>query len=696
MCQHHAVPSTRETDSPEVAALALEGRHEEAAVRARAEGRHARAAELFAVVWKYAEAVACAREAGELAEAYRHALTSRDRELTASILDEVTRSPTEALKAARIAEDRHRTLDAAILRHAIGDLAEAARLFAEAGELVRAAECQEALGEPRAAGMLYEQRLREAPEDARTALALGRILVAMGRFEPATHALQVVLRSSEATVDEARAARRLLVACFSAMGLSEAAGAVLDQLRREDPALPTSVPEMLRATFGDARGLVSDAQRELVVGRYRVVATLGEGAAGRVLSAEDTFYGRPVALKALRATGGARGRDALARFAREARVAMGIDHPNVVRVLAYHPEGPYLVMELLEGGTLAERLGTSEAPIGPLVPSAAIAIAKSIARGLDAVHRRGVVHRDLKPANILFSTAGEPKISDFGVAHLVDLGATMTGAMMGTLETMAPEQITGSVKPDATTDLYALGMILHRALTGRLPFEGTDLALAHVEETPVPPSAHASWLDAKVDELVLRLLEKSQSERPSGASEVLLSLEALPTRRYDDAFHSRAPRAVVASTARPSSIPPPSGPHTSRYLDVVVRADRTLARDELLGRVVELRALADDERASAAAWSKVRSPFVQLVAALDESTLVLEHDGNESGVPDPTQLTQALAAIHATGLVHGEVDAAHVLVAPRRTTLRLPRSLSPDSSASAEADRAALARLLAR
>jgi serine/threonine protein kinase len=694
MCEHRGVPP--HDDSPAIAALVAQGRHEEAAVRARIEGKHARAAELFATVWKYTEAIASARESGELAEAYRHALTSRDRELIATALDEVTRSPTEAQKAARIAEDRHRTLDAAILRHATGELAEAARLFTEAGESVRAAECHEALGETRAAGMLYEQRLREAPEDARAALALGRILVGMGRFEPATNALQLLLRSPDATPDDLRAARRLLVACFAALGLSEAAGAVLDQLRREDPALPASVPDMLRDTFGDARGLVSDAQRELIVGRYRVKATLGEGSAGRVLSAEDTFYGRAVALKALRATGGAAGRDALARFAREARVAMGIDHPNVVRVLAYHPEGPYLVMELMEGGTLAERLGTTDAPIGPLVPSAAIAIAKSIARGLDAVHRRGVVHRDLKPGNVLFSSAGEPKISDFGVAHLVDLGATMTGAMMGTLETMAPEQITGNVKPDATTDLYALGMILHRALTGRLPFEGSDLALAHVDETPGAASAHASWLDAAIDALLARMLEKSQADRPSGASEVLLALEALPVRRYDDAFATRAPVEIARPATGKTSVPPPSGPHTTRYLDLAMHPDRTLARDELLGRLVELRSLDDDERAHAGAWAKLRSPYLQLVAALEDSTLVLEHDGATTGAPDPAHLAHALETIHAAGLVHGSVDAAHVLVAPRRTTLRLPTRLSPDPTASAEADLRALARLVTR
>jgi hypothetical protein len=128
---------------------------------------------------------------------------------------------------------------------------------------------------------------------------------------------------------------------------------------------------------------------------------------------------------------------------------------------------------------------------------------------------------------------------------------------------------------------------------------------------------------------------------------------------------------------------------------VVQTLDRVLARDELLGRRVELRTIDEDDQTHVAAWAAVRSPYVQLVAALEGTTLVLEHEGS-AGTPDAAHLAAALTAIQAAGLVHGAIDAAHVIVAPGRTTLRLPARLAPTGGTSAETDRAALARLLAR
>src|SRR5690606_33658566 len=153
-------------------------------------------------------------------------------------------------------------------------------------------------------------------------------------------------------------AGKLLVACFDALGMTDAAQSRLDALRRLDPTLPREVPELLRAAFGDERGPRSAGGDRLIAGRYRIVRQLGAGGTGRVLLAEDAFYGREVAIKVLHAgSSGAAGRDALTRFAREAKVAAGIDHPNVVRVYDYHPEGPFLVMELMPGGTLEDRFG---------------------------------------------------------------------------------------------------------------------------------------------------------------------------------------------------------------------------------------------------------------------------------------------------------------------------------------------------
>lgn len=670
----------------EIARLVHEGLNEEAAERARAAGQGVRAAELYAAVWKYAEAIACARAAGSLSDAYRYAVLARDGAAIAGVLDELERVPDEAARAVRVAEDRGRHADAARLAQGLGQLDEAARLYERAGELASAAACRLELGDARAAGMLYERRLKEAPDDARSALALARILVSLGRHDHAARVLSAMTRTAD-DGDERRAAERLLVACFAAMGMNDAAAEVLARIRALDPSVPATVPEMLTATYGDPSGLVSEAQRDLVLGRYRVIAALGEGGTGRVLRAEDTFYGREVALKALRAASGAAGRDALARFAREARVAMGIDHPNVVRVHAYHAEGSYLVMELMEGGTLDDRLGPLDAPTGPLAPSAAIAIARAMLRALEAVHRRGVVHRDLKPANVLFTAGGDAKIGDFGVAHLVDLGATMTGAMMGSLATMAPEQISGGARPDATTDLYAVGIVLFRMLTGRMPFEGSDLTAAHLDETPRAPSSVAPWLDPAVDALMARLLAKAQAERPSDAAETLALLEALPVARYEEAWTKRPAHAVVP--ARRSSIPPAAS-LDARFAEPRAQLDGTThATDTLLEREVELRRAPDVDHLRA--WSALRSPFVQAVYALDLDTAVLERPRLASQPPSRADLERALHAIHAAGLAHGAIEAGQIFVTPTGTMLRVP--LERRGAATPEDDRRALDRL---
>ena len=651
----------------DIASLVREGRNEEAARIAREAGQPVRAAELYAAVWKYPEAIASARAAGALAEAYRYAIAARDADAMAALVDEIIAVPSEATRAVRIAEDRGRPLDAARFARALGELDDAAQLYERAGELTLAAECRLSLGDARGAGMLYERRLKESPDDASAGLSLARILLSLGRHDHAARVLSQITRIDDAAPDDVRTAEQLLVACFTALGMSDAAADVLDRLRADDPSVPASVPEMLRATFGDPRGLVAEAQRDLVLGRYRVIATLGEGANGRVLRAEDTFYGREVAIKALRAGSGATGRDALARFAREAKVAMAIEHPNVVRVLAYHAEGPYLVMELMEGGTLEDRLGPIDAPLGPLAPSAALAIARSMLRALEAVHRRGVVHRDLKPANVLFSAAGEAKIGDFGVAHLVDLGATMTGAMMGSLATMAPEQIRGGASPDASTDLYAVGIVLFRMLTGRMPFEGADLAAAHLDEEPMRASSLAPWLDARVDAVLASLLAKQQRDRPSGAADVLPVLETLPARAYDEAFGKRD----LAPPPRRSSTAPPSATTHARYTNVAAALDGTsTAHDTLLDREVELRTPIDADELRR--WARVASPFVQAVCALDGDTAVLERPTPEASSPRRPDLDRALAAIHAAGLVHGSIDARHLLVTASRTMLRIP------------------------
>jgi serine/threonine-protein kinase len=396
-----------------------------------------------------------------------------------------------------------------------------------------------------------------------------------------------------------------------------------------------------------------------------------------VLLAEDAFFGRTVAIKVLSAVEGTSGKDALVRFAREARLAASIDHPAIVRVYDYHPDGPFLVMEPMAGGTLAERL----APGRPLPPTVAVHVVRAVLSALDAVHRRGVVHRDVKPENVFFGAAGEVKLGDFGAAHLVDLGQTRTGAMIGSLATMAPEQITGEKKPDPATDLYAVGVVLFHCLVGVLPFPGPDFAAQHLGSPPPVPSTVASWLGPELDALMARLLEKDPAARARDALEVREALGRMPVAKWQDAFDSRAATPMASVPSAPASIPPPS-PTGGRYVGSTPLVPER-ARDELLWREVELVPLDAPHAARLRALASVSSPHVQAVLALDEASgrLVLEHPAGEPLADahpiDPREVTElraAVAAIHARGLAHGAIDRGHIVRGPSRLVLLLPRA----------------------
>jgi serine/threonine-protein kinase len=664
---------------PKVEALVKEGRHAEAADLCVAAGEPGRAGELYAAVWKWDQAVAITEQHGLLDQAYRHALSAGDRAACGRLAERLEQHPEQAVRAAVHAESKGLTLDAARLREAAGETEAAAQLYERASEYRDAARCRLALGQTRAAGMLFEKRLKQDPEDAESALELGRILAQFGRWDHAVRALQ---RAAE---DPARepAALKLLIACFAAMGMDEAAGSRLDRLRELDPELPVTVPELLERIWGDARGVAALVGRgaegeRLLAGRYRVIQPLGAGATGRVMLAHDAFHEREVAVKVLDVGGGGAGRDAFIRFAREARVAAGISHPNVVRVFEFNPDGPFLVMEHMAGGTLESRLVDADERPRAFPPAQTALMAKGVLAALEAVHRRGVVHRDLKPANIFFAEGGDVKLGDFGVAHLTDLGATLTGALMGTLAYMAPEQITGSARPEAATDLYAFGVILFRCLTGRLPFEGPDFVTQHLEEPPPVPSEVAPWLSAPFDALIGALLAKEPRERPSSATEVLDAVRALPW----DALEP--PRGEAPAAARASEPPAAAEEATTRYRVVGRGPDGvTLARDELLERTVEVVDVDPPTAARLRAFARADGPHLQAVYEVDEAAgrAILEHPGGVPLAELPAdhprrpaildQVRRVLKRLHGERLAHGAVDGAHVLVGPARACLRL-------------------------
>jgi tRNA A-37 threonylcarbamoyl transferase component Bud32 len=255
--------------------------------------------------------------------------------------------------------------------------------------------------------------------------------------------------------------------------------------------------------------------------RFDIQGPLGHGATSTVYRARDRVLGRPVALKVLREVA-SRGEVARERFRREARTAAKLSHPNLVTVFDAGEENgwAFLVMELIEGHPLSECLPGPGADRTP-----ALRLLEQAARGVAAAHREGIVHRDLKPQNILVTTAGEPKVGDFGLAHLAETRSelTKTGTTLGTPLYMAPEQVEG--KPDLITprtDVYALGAILYEILAGRPPHLSdvlSDLYTRIVGEEPAAPRKLAADVHPDLETIALKALDKDPSRRYADAGE---------------------------------------------------------------------------------------------------------------------------------------------------------------------------------
>jgi hypothetical protein len=271
---------------------------------------------------------------------------------------------------------------------------------------------------------------------------------------------------------------------------------------------------------------------ELVSGKYRVDEALGAGGMGAVLRATNIVSGRQVALKWLLPGSG----HASVRFVREARAAARIDHPNVVDVydLGTHAGGHYLVMELLRGRTLRERIEERK-----LTPRELLEIMIPTLRGLSAVHAQGVIHRDLKPDNVFLCEAPdgsprEPKVLDFGVSKIradLEPGQTLTrpGAALGTLPYMAPEQLEDAPDADERADIYAAGVMMYEALSGKRPFRaGSDGALvrAILADQPLPLRALEPGVPAQLERVVMRAMAKKPSDRQRDVETLIRELQA--------------------------------------------------------------------------------------------------------------------------------------------------------------------------
>jgi len=254
-----------------------------------------------------------------------------------------------------------------------------------------------------------------------------------------------------------------------------------------------------------------------LAGRYRLDEPLGSGGAGHVWRAVDLVLGRQVAVKLLRpdAVGDP---EARARFRAEARNASRLSHPCVAQVYDYCEDGcpdvPFLVMELVDGPSLAEVLAA-----GSLGPGRAMDLIAQVAVGLHAAHSAGLVHRDIKPGNLLITRDGQVKVTDFGIASVARGAAlTSTGILVGTPGYLAPERVAGGPATPAS-DLYSLGMVGYECLTGAPPFRGPALQVAEAHlRCPLPPLP--ATVPTEVRALVATLTAKNPGNRPSSAREV--------------------------------------------------------------------------------------------------------------------------------------------------------------------------------
>ena len=246
-------------------------------------------------------------------------------------------------------------------------------------------------------------------------------------------------------------------------------------------------------------------------------ALLATGGMGEVWAARDLLLDRAVAVKVL---GGALAGDGRAaeRLRREARAAARLEHPSIARVLDLGEQDgrPYLVMELLEGESLAARIDRA----GAMAPPEAARVVAAVADALEAAHRAGVVHRDVKPGNVFLTSDGEVKVLDFGIASAAGEAALTTGEMLGTPAYLAPERVLGHPATPAA-DIYALGVVLYELLAGRRPFDDgseIELAMAHVHAHPAPLALAAPSAPPFLVAACEQAMAKDPSARPPSAA----------------------------------------------------------------------------------------------------------------------------------------------------------------------------------
>jgi eukaryotic-like serine/threonine-protein kinase len=302
--------------------------------------------------------------------------------------------------------------------------------------------------------------------------------------------------------------------------------------------------------------------------RYQIEARIGAGGMAEVYRGFDSVLNRTVAIKVLLPQF-ARDTNFVARFRREAQAAARLNQPNIVGVYDTGADDgtQYIVMEFIEGRTLAEFMDTGRRP----TPVQAAEIAQKIAAAIAAAHAQGVIHRDIKPGNVMVTRDGTVKVMDFGIARVLGPEtAPQTSAVLGTASYLSPEQAQGG-PVDARTDIYSLGAVLYELLTGRPPFTGDSpvaVAYKQVNETPAVPSSLNPDVPPRLDAVVMKALSKNPSNRYQTAEEFSADLARVVAGQEVDATPLMPPAGDATQViSRPSSqtavLPPPEEPSGS-------------------------------------------------------------------------------------------------------------------------------------
>jgi serine/threonine-protein kinase len=404
-----------------------------------------------------------------------------------------------------------------------------------------------------------------------------------------------------------------------------------------------------------------DASGRTIASRYRLERQVGRGGMGAVYEATQIDLGRKVAIKMITTGDGRKDRDLQARFEREARLAASIGHENVVGIIEIgHSESdePFIAMELLDGTSLRELLERQELPLPRF-----LAIVDQVLAGLQAAHERRIVHRDIKPENVFVVTAGGSeriKVLDFGISKVLredpeTMQLTRTGDMLGTPLYMSPEQAAGRKDIDARTDLYSVGVLLYRALSGRFPYQVTGLsALVFAIATRRPPPLRevAPAVSRELAAIVDRLLERDREARFASAEELRRVLRALP------------PGALEGATQRPMTI-----------------TQEMAAREESLsGPQPWVPGSSASQTARRLRWPALLGVTVLIASGLGVGWLWMASSSNRVPAAPPASARAATAVPDAVR----EAPAAPAPAAPATPGTAAPRT-APDTPATAAA-----------